>query len=138
MPRRNLVVGTVVHAPEKALVAGEPLLPAHAVEQRREEKAVPVGIERNGIDVTRLGIADNLPIARIVDRAAAAVDGVVTVQVLEAHVARIGDVLLAAACFRGLPVHLQSGSGLLLRYLSVPKLQDLKVQRFFRQIRSVW
>ena len=39
MPRRNLVVGTVVHAPEKALVAGEPLLPAHAVEQRREEKS---------------------------------------------------------------------------------------------------
>ena len=94
MPRRNLVVGTVVHAPEKALVAGEPLLPAHAVEQRREEKAVPVGIERNGIDVTRLGIADNLPIARIVDRAAATVDGVVTVQILEAHVTRIGDVLL--------------------------------------------
>ena len=93
MPSRHVVIRAVILSPENTFRTGIPILFSHTLEEGGKEEVVPVTGKVDAIRIARQRISDHGLVTVVVHGIIAVVDHMVTVQVLDLHISRIGDAL---------------------------------------------
>ena len=93
MPSRHVVIRAVILSPENTFRTGIPILFTHPLEEGGKEEVVPVTGKVDAIRIARQRISDHGLVTVVVHGIIAVVDHMVTVQVLDLHISRIGDAL---------------------------------------------
>ena len=93
MLSRHVVIRAVILSPENTFRTGIPILFTHPLEEGGKEEVVPVTGKVDAIRIARQRISDHGLVTVVVHGIIAVVDHMVTVQVLDLHISRIGDAL---------------------------------------------